>query len=196
MSKSRKREFDFTLVLTGIAEVGREAENALFDAGCDDATIIQRSGRVFLTFSRSSSSLKSAVLSAIDDVRRAKIRANVLRIDSCSLVTQSEIARRIGRSRQQVHQYIAGTRGPGDFPPAICDSIEGAPLWHWCEVARWLHRNDVVPAGVWHEAEEIEAINNVLALQQQQRENVGLLKEVARSILPRKTSAALLSNLN
>src|SRR4051812_16226446 len=81
-----KSEYDFTLVLTGITELTPEAENALFEAGCDDATISVRSGRVFLTFSRTARSLKDAILSAIRNVKQANIGADVLRVDVCNLV--------------------------------------------------------------------------------------------------------------
>src|SRR6266446_4112776 len=76
MAKARKgypREQDFTLVLTGINEISPEAENALFEAGCDDATLSSRCGGVYLTFSRTAGTLKDAILSAIQDVRKARI---------------------------------------------------------------------------------------------------------------------------
>src|SRR4029079_9205825 len=110
-------EYDFTLALTGITELTREIEDALFEAGCDDATLSLRCGRIYATFSREADSLKDAILSAINDVRNAGIGADVLRVDECNLITQAEIARKSGRSRQLIHQYIKGIRGPGGFPP-------------------------------------------------------------------------------
>lgn len=47
-----EHEHDFVLALTGVSELSQEQEDALFEAGCDDATISIRSGRVFLSFSR------------------------------------------------------------------------------------------------------------------------------------------------
>ena len=69
-------------------------------------------------------------------------------MDSCNLVTQSEIARKIGRSRQLVSQYIAGTRGPGGFPAPAHNIADGASLWHWSEVASWLWQHDMVKEDV------------------------------------------------
>ena len=109
-------EFDFTLLLDGIDKITPDVEDVLFTAGCDDATISLRFGRMYLTFSRSAASLKDAIISAIKNVRESGIDATVLRVDQCDLVTQSEIARRIHRSRQLVNQYITGGRGPGGFP--------------------------------------------------------------------------------
>src|SRR4051812_30855413 len=106
-------EHDFALVLTGVNAIDSRVEDALFAAGGDDATLSLRSGRAFLTFSRRAPSLKEAILSAISCVRKSGIGADVLRVDYCNLVTQSDIARKIGRSRQLVHQYMTGARGPG-----------------------------------------------------------------------------------
>ena len=82
-----EREHDFALVLTGITQLTPDIENALFEAGCDDGTLSMRLGVAFLTFSRKAPSLKDAVISAIHQVRRAGIEADVLRVDVCDLVT-------------------------------------------------------------------------------------------------------------
>jgi len=174
-------EYEFALVLTGIRDVTDEAVNKLYESGCDDATISVRSGRVYATFARKADSIKDAILSAVQDVRSANIGAEVLRIDECNLVTQSEIARRTGRSRQQIHQFILGTRGPGGFPgPAchICDS----PLWYWCEVSYWLGENSMIPEACVREAETIEVINNVLELRHQKQIRPELAEEIIQSI--------------
>ena len=81
----------------------------------------------------------------------------------CELVTQAEIARKTQRSRQLVHQWISGERGPGGFPPPECFITESHPLWSWCDVAGWLHQNSIVKLEVLLEAQEIERINLMLA---------------------------------
>lgn len=177
-------EHDFTLVLTGIEELTPEIVENLLGAGCDDATIAMRSGCPFITFSRRAPSLKEAVLSAIGDVRRANIGADVLRIDHCNLVTQAEIARRIGRSRQLVHQYMHGNRGPGRFPSPVCGIIDDVPLWRWCEVAYWLQQNNMVREEVFRDAEEIETINMVLDLMWQKKMNPDLAAQIIGRISP------------
>src|SRR5262245_33166912 len=45
-------EHDFVLILDGISDLAPAMEDALYEAGCDDATISVRAGRVYLTFSR------------------------------------------------------------------------------------------------------------------------------------------------
>jgi hypothetical protein len=177
-------EHDFTLVLTGVSNLTPGDEDALFESGCDDGTISIRSGRVFITFSRQAPSMRQAILSAIDNVRKAGIGADVLRVDYCSLVTQSDIARNMDRSRQLVHQYITGERGPGGFPPPARGLADDTPLWYWCEVAHWLCENNMVKEQVLRDAEDVATINNVLELQRSKIENPDITREVIQSVSP------------
>ena len=177
-------EHDFTLVLSGISEITPEVMDALYKVGCDDGTISLRSGRPYMTFSRNAPSMKDAILSAIDNIRNAGIGADVLRVDYCNLVTQADIARKIGRSRQLVHQYMTGERGPGGFPMPACAITEKVPLWFWCEVAFWLWENNLVKEGVLRDAKEVETINSVLDLKRQKMDNPELTLEVIQSVSP------------
>ncbi len=178
-------EHDFTLILTGISDLTPEVVDALYEAGCDDGTLAMRSGRPYITFSRIAPSLKNAILSAIGNVRKAGVGADVLRVDYCNLVTQADIARKIGRSRQLVHQYITGERGPGGFPPPACGITDDAPLWYWCEVAYWLCENNFAKPEFLRDAEEVEVINNVLDMQRQKLNNPGLIKEIIDFVSPK-----------
>ena len=175
-------EHDFALVLTGITELSPEAENAFFDAGCDDGTISVRSGRIYITFSRHAVSLKDAILSAIRDVQSAKIGGDVLRIDTCNLVTQADIARKIGRTRQLVHQYVTGQRRPGRFPAPACNITDGIPLWYWCEVACWLRQNDMISHDAATEAQEVALINAVLEMRYYRHIQPALCEEILQSL--------------
>lgn len=175
-------EFDFTLLLDGIDEITSDVEDALFVAGCDDATISLRFGRLYLTFSRSAVSHTQAILGAIKDVRKSGIDATVLRVDQCNLVTQAEIARRIPRSRQLVNQYISGARGPGGFPAPACNITDGVPLWYWCEVAYWLWENNIIKEGDSRDAQELTVINSVLELERQQRVSPELTREIMKAL--------------
>ena len=177
-----EREHEFALILSGGLGLDERVEDALFEAGCDDATLSIQYGHIYMEFSRSAASLKDAVLSAIRDVREAGIGAEVWRVDECNLVTPSEIARRIGRSRQLVHQYMTGQRGPGGFPAPECNLTEGAPLWAWCAVGYWLHQNDMIRPELLEDAETVAAINNVLEGARQKRRNPELVDEVSRSV--------------
>lgn len=173
---------EFTLVLSGTETLSQAQEDALFEAGCDDATISLRNGRIYLAFIRPAASLFEAILSAIVDIQRADIGMEVLRVDHCDLVTIPDIARLIGRSRQCVHQYINGERGPGGFPPPECELSEGKFLYRWCDVANWLLSNDMIAESELKNAVAIEIINNHLALQRQRRDNPDYANELVRCI--------------
>ncbi len=175
-------EHDFTLVLAEPLELTDDISDRLFAAGCDDATVSQRGGRLFMQFSRAAASLKDAILSAIADVRKAAIGTDVLRVDDCHLVSQADIARRIDRSRQLVNQLINGQRGPGDFPPPACAQPEQQPLWNWCEVAAWLCRYDMLRAEILRDAEEVEIINNALEMRRQRKNLPELTREIIEAV--------------
>ena len=157
-----EREYDFSLILSGVAELTEDQAESLFAAGCDDATPSVIYGRVWLEFSRMATSYKDAVLSAIRDVRRANIGANVERIDECNFVTLSEIARKIGKTPQYVHQLVTGARGPGRFPPPECHLTDTVLLWAWCAVSLWLIQSNIVRPEVVGDLDTAYLINNAL----------------------------------
>lgn len=175
-------EFDFALILGGVAELTSSVEDALFNVGCSDATLSMQYGLLYLEFSRSAKSLEVAIISAINDVRKSNTGAEVLRVDECNLVTASEIARRIGRSRQLVHQYMTGQRGPGGFPPPECHLTDNAPLWAWCAVSYWLVQNNLLRQEESRNAEVVEAINNWLESARQRQRYPQLLDEITRGL--------------
>lgn len=177
-----EREYDFALVLKGVHHLTTEVEDALFQAGCDDATLSLQYGSVAMEFSRSALTLKDAILSAIRDVRKAGIGADVWRVDACELVSPAEIARRIKRSRQLVHQYMTGKRGPGGFPAPECNLTDGQPLWSWCAVSYWLSQNDMIRLEELRDAEIVAAINNALERAHQHQRNPALVDEVSRAV--------------
>lgn len=109
--------------------------DALFEAGCDDATFSSKGDLTFAAFDREAPSLLDAVLSAIADVESVA-PLEVLRVDPDELVWASEIAERTGRTRQSVDQLVKGKRGPGGFPAPATHATRN-PLWRWSEVEAW-----------------------------------------------------------
>jgi len=177
-----EREHDFALIVGGVPELTREVEDALFEAGCDDATPSIRYGLLYMEFSRSSASIKDAMISAIHDVEKANIGAEVERVDTFNLVTMSDIARRIGRSRQMVYQYMTGERGPGGFPAPVCFITENKAFWAWCAVSYWLAQNNILrPEDSWN-AEVVSAINNALEMAHQRDRHPDLVNDVNREL--------------
>jgi hypothetical protein len=184
VGKHKTQEYDFALIADGVSELTEAVQDALFEAGCDDATLSIQHGLLYIEFSRAAESLKEAIVSAIRNVRGAGVGARLLRVDACNLVSASEIARRIGRTRQLVHQYITGARGPGGFPPPSCRLTEQGPLWAWCDVSRWLAEHNLLRAEESWNAEVVEAINTVLQAANKPREYSKLLAEIARELKP------------
>ncbi len=109
--------------------------DALFEAGCDDATISHKGELIFADFDREASSMLDAIVSAISDVESVE-GLEVLRVDPDELVWAAEIAERVGRTRQSVDQLIKAQRGPGGFP-APASHASRNPLWRWTEVETW-----------------------------------------------------------
>jgi hypothetical protein len=68
MSNHNKNNFQFTLILKNVDMGTPHLEDRLYEAGCSDALIHFRNGRVYLDFHRDASSLKIAVSSAIKQV--------------------------------------------------------------------------------------------------------------------------------
>lgn len=130
--------------------------------GCSDATPSVICGWVWLEFSRVATSYKGAVLSAIRDVRRANIGADVERIHECNLATLSENAREIGKTPEYVHQLVTGVRGFGRFPPPDCHLTDIVLLWAWCAVSFWPAQNNIVRPEVVEDLDTAYLINNAL----------------------------------
>jgi hypothetical protein len=72
--------YRFVLVLSGFSYGDDNIEDALFEAGCDDALLIFRNNVPYLEFDRLATNLDEAIYSSIQDVESANIGATVLRI--------------------------------------------------------------------------------------------------------------------
>jgi len=63
--------YSFTLHVEGIDIRNDRYEDALIDAGCDDALIAIEDGKLILDFDREATDLQSALRSAMDCVEKA-----------------------------------------------------------------------------------------------------------------------------
>ena len=75
----------------------------LFEAGCDDAAVGRIDGIQYADFDREAASLDEAVLSAVRDVEHVD-GVNVVRVADAGLVSMTDIASRIGSTREHVMQ--------------------------------------------------------------------------------------------
>ncbi len=158
-----KRNHEFTLVLRGSRTLEANLEDALFEAGCDDALLGVRNGVLYLDFDREGSSLEEAVLSAVKDVLRSAAGLQISHVEPDDLVSASEIARRLGKSREYVRLLIQGERGRGDFPTPRSGVTGHSCIWSWFAVARWLAEGgDPEGDSRLHAARAIRIINQTL----------------------------------
>ncbi|MEX2437477.1 MAG: hypothetical protein WD509_02780 [Candidatus Paceibacterota bacterium] len=154
---------DFTLVLEASAKLTAPLEDALFEAGCDDATLSFRNGIAYLDFDREAKSMEEAIISAIRQVEQTKLSVTVKRVEPSDLVTSAEIARRLKRSRQSIQQLITGNRGKGDFPLPVAGVTTKTMVWSWQEVTGWfLEKNKLEDKAIHEKAITLKQINESL----------------------------------
>src|SRR3954465_8321389 len=79
----RKKTYGFSVVLTAPALSAEECD-ALYEAGCDDGTIVTRNRVTFIAFDRKADSLEQAIRSAAADVGAAGLE--VKRVEMPALV--------------------------------------------------------------------------------------------------------------
>ncbi|MHB8451306.1 MAG: helix-turn-helix transcriptional regulator [Mycobacteriales bacterium] len=127
-------EHHFELVIQG--ELTDARIDALFEAGCDDATFSAKGELITAEFDREGPMLFDVVISSIEAVESVE-GLEVLHVAPDELVWASEIAHRTGRTRQSIDQLIKAKRGPGNFPEPATHATRN-PLWRWSEVETWL----------------------------------------------------------
>lgn len=158
--------YHFTLVVEG-ADLQNEANlDALYEAGCDDATFGMAAGVQLAAFDREADSYAEAVVSAVHQIEEAVPGARVVRLETDELVTVADIAKRTGRSHESIRLLVSGERGPGNFPPPTARLHQRNQLWWWPDVVEWFTRElqEELPGPTGQQAELTAAINAKLAL--------------------------------
>lgn len=128
---------EFTLIVEGPDLQDEALVDVLFEAGCDDATIGRVGSIQYLDFDREAGSFDDAVLSAAKDIETTVPDIRVVHLEPDDLVTMSEIAEKVGRTRESVRLLISGDRGPGGFPVPATHFRSRQRMWRWQEVALW-----------------------------------------------------------
>lgn len=82
--------YSFTLRVAGVHELDEKLEDALFEAGCDDALLSTREGELQIAFDREADNLLAAVVSAINDVEGAGLG---LKISEVAIEGAEEVAK-------------------------------------------------------------------------------------------------------
>jgi hypothetical protein len=160
MSPPLNKTYSFTLFLHGVDVLSDESMDALFEAGCDDATFGARDSVQYAAFDREAGSFSKALASAIHDVTKALPGLAVVRVEPDDLVSMAAIAERSGRSRESIRLLAADRRGPGGFPSPIAYVDHKTRLWHWPDVAHWLIEHDKAKVDVDADAADLIAALN------------------------------------
>jgi len=127
-------ENEFVLYVEGPVE---DLMDELYEAECDDAGIENINANYHrFDFIREAETFQVAVRSAVDAVNGID-GLEVVAVDND--VNATQIAERLGRTRQWVDYLIRGERGPGGFPCGV--GGQRNPLYDWGNVALWLERN-------------------------------------------------------
>ncbi len=154
----------FTLVVAGPDLQEPSRLDALFEAGCDDATFGRQSGLQIAEFDREAESLADAVRSAVVAIEKTVEGARVFAVQPSEFVTQAAIAERIGRTRESVRLLIEGRRGPGNFPAPLAVLADTRPVYAWTLVVRWLAEYDrTIPRDAVESADVLAAMNDALS---------------------------------
>ncbi len=157
-TKRVSTKYDFTLVIEGVLD-DEQTMNALFEAGCGDATFGISNEVGSGSFHRIAPSLADAIHSAIEAVESVP-SLHVIRVESEDLLTMAEIARRLGRTRESVRLLVEGKRGRGGFPKPHSGSGRWR-FWRWSDVAAWVGN---LPPEEVERARLIAAVNAALEL--------------------------------
>lgn len=134
-------EYEFTLKFElpdGTSDPEQHID-ALFEAGCDDATIgVGQKGRIALDFTREASSALDAMTSAIENVKKAIPGARLIEATP-DLVGMSDVAEIVGCSRQNMRKIFVNYRCELPSPVYSGRSID---LYHLYHVLRWLSKRE------------------------------------------------------
>lgn len=130
------KEFDFELIFK--LENGKQDPNeyidALFENGCDDATLSTgQLGMISLSFIRESPNASEALESALNDVKKAIPNAKLVEA-SPDIVSISDISSILGHSRQYTRKLF--NSDTSSLPTPI--HIGNPSIWHLSEVLNWL----------------------------------------------------------
>ena len=100
----------FTLIVDGPDLQSDVLINALFEAGCNDATVGRTEGIQFLDFDREAASLVVAILSAVNDVERVD-GVDVVEIVDADIPRVAVFAASVGRIREAMRILFTDKSG-------------------------------------------------------------------------------------
>jgi predicted DNA-binding transcriptional regulator AlpA len=139
-----EQEYEFVLIVDGVSTEDDEAVAILTDAF--DGVLSWNRGLYRLAVSGTGRDSYEAASRLVSRLTAALPGLKIVRLDP-ELVGISDIAQRIGHSRQNVQQWVNGERN-GSRPFPAPEGCAGRSLvWRWADVNEWLR-----PLGVSDEA--------------------------------------------
>ena len=105
----------FTLIVEGPDLQSEPLIDALFDAGCDDATVGRVDGVQYVDFDRDADNLGDAVLSAVRDLETLE-GVRVIRVADADIVSRADIVARTLRSYRCIESFPTIAHQPSGFP--------------------------------------------------------------------------------
>ena len=128
-------EYEFLFVVDGVSFDDQELTAKIVERF--DAQLSVSSGTYRLAVTGEGASALEAMQSLLPQLSALAPALKLLRLDP-DLVGISDIAERVGRSRQNVQQWVDGDRNSArPFPPA--EGMVGRSLaWRWADVDSWL----------------------------------------------------------
>ncbi len=128
-------EYIFTLkyrLAEGAGDVDDLVER-LGAGGCDDSLIgIGTPGRIALEFTRDAPDARTAMVSALQDVKRAIPTARLIEA-SPDFVGLSDVAELVGVTRQNMRKLMVSS---SSFPMPVHEG--SAAIWHLADILSWL----------------------------------------------------------
>ncbi len=129
-------DYEFTFVVDGVTVESELDVSMVFDEF--DGLLAAHHGHHLLIVGAEGRTASDAAQRLIARLRRALPNIRLLRLDP-DLVGVSDIAERVGRSRQNVLQWINGERRSAAAPFPFPEGAVGRSLaWRWGDVNEWL----------------------------------------------------------
>lgn len=130
--------YEFALVVDGISPEDPDHDERLAAAGADDAMVFSDGDRTVVAFYRDAASPVEALWAAVASIEEAYPDAGICRLDR-DLVSTTDIADRLGVSREAVRKWVVGERVAGQgFPMPVGTVSHGTRVWEWAAVHEWL----------------------------------------------------------
>ncbi|MFE5094069.1 helix-turn-helix transcriptional regulator [Streptomyces sp. NPDC056638] len=129
-------EYEFHFVVDGISVTDDEAVGIVHETF--DGLLTCHRGRHFLDVSENGADAIDAAHRIVVRLRKALPALRLLRTDP-DLVGVTDIAERVGRSRQNIQQWVNGERRQDKRPFPDPEGMAGrSPVWRWGDVNAWL----------------------------------------------------------